>query len=763
VLFRSLIAEKREDLQKLVKTTVEFFNYFGMKFNPTKSAFSHNIHATRPVQIIKLGTETPTFLAPNELYRYLGFDFKLNLDWTEQQDRVIKSWKRALTTIMPKRVGTDMKIHAINPILSYSMNIIKFNDKTLKELDKTLCEAIFRDIGVPRNTNYGVLTGPRCKGGRGLTLPSDLNDITLVNTATNLTINRDIPTIASKVLLERTWSCHLACARNSIPLHLHNIMTNKYNFNWRWGWRVNQYRQVECIGKSFTLPWKHEHQKGFKHRDPKTGTVETWAWTDGSQTKIRGQEKAGVGIYLGGDNGGYACPSDGDETTAYCELKAIELVLDTYKDTNLRIWVDAKTAIDSVENWNYKGNSERKRCKHKEIMKRISYLRYKNYISKGHYVVLAYVPSHFEQKLSNPKQNIAASKWKRETILTYGPDMTENILKGNERADKLAKEGTNIKSKNSYPIPNQCDMLIFEKNNEYIKGSPHTHLKKEITERHGKKWKKQENILTRTTTTEGIARKRYNEYLSFPQIHPKADMEGNWLANFATKLRLDKLKTRKWCHLLKPKENSPQNYVDNYKDKYESPNCTFCNKKEDESNGHFLTRCPRWRRNRKNIESNLSRGIRQLTKSKLDIPCWIFNPTKAAATIEERYPSTPSELLQELAESEILAIRRLYFPNAILKIIQHIESTQGNPHWNPPMKELRELMRQTMEEMRTWYNERCKLFHEERKQNKKRAEREKETRDELQSRNFTNISRMSNGWRACHIPLEMRCSHTLRF
>lgn len=212
----ALIASTNQQLQNLTDITQDYFKFYGIEMNPSKSAytFKNPKTETNPNIILDKSDQNSyaTFLEQNESYRYLGYNINLNLDWNLQQKMITTNYLKGLANIGRRKMPTHYTIRFINsvlnPILQYSMNCIYFGKKPLLNLDTEVKKIAKHSIPEPTNAPNEILQMHRKNGGRGLTLPSSLQDPTMVRSILNQTLNKEqtIDQIDKLTLLSRIKS-----------------------------------------------------------------------------------------------------------------------------------------------------------------------------------------------------------------------------------------------------------------------------------------------------------------------------------------------------------------------------------------------------------------------------------------------------------------------------------------------------------------------------------------------------------------------------
>lgn len=176
---------------------------------------------------------------------------------------------------------------------------------------------------------------------------------------------------------------------------------------------------------------------------------EIWVWSDGSGIN----RKFGWGVWFK-DNS----PLNNNGRTYLLhtvfegELMAIEYIIQLIPKTfNLRIFVDCKSAIDviqTIENFKDLSYQAMRKVENRYIIRRIIQAIKEKKQNFGAKVYLQKVRSHYKQKMDNYKTQdiqkyIKINQEMHDLKLKY-PQHFKLILKGNDKADLLAKNSLNL-------------------------------------------------------------------------------------------------------------------------------------------------------------------------------------------------------------------------------------------------------------------------------------------------------------------------------
>jgi len=670
-----LISNKRYQMDNLCTVVEKYLSYYGVKLNPTKSAYTYKTYNDARFDNITLGKEFPTMLDSNESYKYLGFYFNLDLNWTRHENECKRKFVHLLSLVRKRKLPTDLKINIINkiiiPTLQYSMYAIRFNDDLLKYFNKQVTNLIKRETKIYLNSNNGTICAKKSEGGRALNLPSHTQDITCLNSAVNHTVNRDIPSISQEIYKTLINTDKTAPFKHSLIKNMHIVAnTHKYTIQRPGEETTPQYIKVPIQNSLTPTRWNN--------------TYEIWAWTDGSLKN----GKAGSGLTFGTYGPHLAIPSDFDDSVLYAELKAIELATHSVQNATLRIFSDSQSAIKAVKNFNKWKNTKRKCSRHKEILKRIHFYINKHNIN----LKITYVPSHFLRKYKKGGETAEKVLTHVNSLIEkFGPETTEKILRGNDKADNLAEEGRKITPLKA-TVPGGCDHLIFFHNNEYVKGSPHIHLERLLNEKIEKTWKRNHKESNRTDVD------KESSHIVFQSPPTLANKE----KNFLTKVRQGCLPTRANIHRMKPSNNAEYKVTwDKY---YSSPKCIFCNENKDENTNHFLLECPYWELDRERLTTTINDTIDKHITQEKPLPNWVTNSRQinSSDNNEER-----KKILKALKKGNVETWRRMYFPKVIKEYITKLAKDKTTAK-----KCIRELQLNITNLIRRWYLIRCKEFHD---------------------------------------------------
>ena len=123
-----LCGASREDLQKLLNHTHQFFEFFKLKCNTSKSFYSTNDpNEHGDVHFRGANNTAPAPLTrklKSEYIRYLGYFFNLDLDWSYQADSITSKLRETLCTIQSSAFNSFDTISALNAVISGKLNYL---------------------------------------------------------------------------------------------------------------------------------------------------------------------------------------------------------------------------------------------------------------------------------------------------------------------------------------------------------------------------------------------------------------------------------------------------------------------------------------------------------------------------------------------------------------------------------------------------------------------------------------------------------------
>ena len=175
-----LYAPSVAKLRGLLEIVTQFSNDVVMQFGVSKCAF----------QIITRGKREPcnTPITVNNLtlqeiedgdhYRYLGMEESAGIDGILNKRKAIKEYKTRIRRIWSSELNAANKITMHNtlatPVISYTIGILHWNKKEIKDLDISTRKLLTMKGSFHRASDINRLYTDRKKGGRGLQCTEDL-------------------------------------------------------------------------------------------------------------------------------------------------------------------------------------------------------------------------------------------------------------------------------------------------------------------------------------------------------------------------------------------------------------------------------------------------------------------------------------------------------------------------------------------------------------------------------------------------------------
>jgi ribonuclease HI len=363
----------------------------------------------------------------------------------------------------------------------------------------------------------------------------------------------------------------------------------------------------------------------------KTGKKFALLWTDGSVMR----NKAGFGIFTGSKTESVKRRTRNAQTSMQSELEAIEMALQLIPpQINLIIVTDCMSAIQSIESFKHLKSKERRKNIQAFTLARIQHELDKRMLQNAT-TKLEWVPSHIDDKRTQyevmedketaKKKRDALNKRCEELMAEY-TDLFDNIIKGNEIADELAKQGTEER-----PIPKAewfphatTKYYIRKQDGEIVEGRVRQHLRKELQRRadedlngHRQKssnWKDGQIDVTKFA-------KRASHSLNIRTLQHRQSQETQALDGTNTfRLRaMDRrLPTAANIHTYKHKVTDPTS-AKFLQDKYPTPNCQLCETDNEETQNHVFISCPATQEHR-NKQQQLIEDALQEKPTKQYIP-----------------------------------------------------------------------------------------------------------------------------------------------
>jgi hypothetical protein len=202
-----LIANSQFNMKKLLAKVLQYFHFYGIQINTKKSAYSFKTYTDKNIHNLDINGNSPKFLLSNESYKYLGMWINIELQWSFYKEQTVKKYLTYLKKLDTKRVSPEIKINAINylllPILQYSMNVLRYDEKTLRMLDSKTMVAAKHAFNMHAGAKNEFIIKEKPDLGWGLNMPSIVQAETLTNSLMNQTLNKQRISLSLNVLQNR--------------------------------------------------------------------------------------------------------------------------------------------------------------------------------------------------------------------------------------------------------------------------------------------------------------------------------------------------------------------------------------------------------------------------------------------------------------------------------------------------------------------------------------------------------------------------------
>ena len=324
------------------------------------------------------------------------------------------------------------------------------------------------------------------------------------------------------------------------------------------------------------------------------------AFTDGSLLTENNLNKSGWGVFFEDNHPlNQSCSNVGINSVFQGELNAILFVLlNTPLNKNIRIYSDSQSAISLMEsiifhiknNFRYKSSFSYRWTINSITNNLIT--RFK----KNSIVELYHIYSHIEEKIKLNNADLTRKIFEQKRL--YGSRFND-IVYGNEKADKLAKLGAKSFVNFKFPKCNDKYFLINNENNSLV----YKKIQNELTKK--QMYKNSLEHIKRLEEKWDFDYKNISEY-SF-NFNEKINWKDIQALEFLTKLRqqdlklkcfifdrLDEIDFNRICYPHRDYTNSNLWY-DYWNTTYKDPFCEFCKHSRNtvEDFDHFLSYCPK--------------------------------------------------------------------------------------------------------------------------------------------------------------------------
>ena len=179
-----LSGSNRGEIERIYEALLMFSEYYGIKINQNKSAYTYN-NTREEYDTLYFEGMPIKMLKKKESYKYLGIWINLTLDWGKMKEEIEAGYKRHLGILKRRRISTEQKIDIINVItmtkIGYRMNVIKFEEEFLQELDLKIVGLLKKSARIPKIASDNSFWLEVERGGRGLLRASDLQKATTIS------------------------------------------------------------------------------------------------------------------------------------------------------------------------------------------------------------------------------------------------------------------------------------------------------------------------------------------------------------------------------------------------------------------------------------------------------------------------------------------------------------------------------------------------------------------------------------------------------
>ena len=139
--------------------------------NPFNEDYFNMVHDR--LQAVKLAGGTPGLLHPQQdIYRYLGCDLTLSLDWRQHKQRTLDTIREKGEMILSS-AASMRQMHqyiqtSIRPCVTYAFSTGAFTYDDIRDLDRALCKIMRAAFDLPASTSAALINRQKEDGGMGL-------------------------------------------------------------------------------------------------------------------------------------------------------------------------------------------------------------------------------------------------------------------------------------------------------------------------------------------------------------------------------------------------------------------------------------------------------------------------------------------------------------------------------------------------------------------------------------------------------------------
>ena len=452
-------------------------------------------------------------------------------------------------------------------------------------------------------------------------------------------------------------------------------------------------------------PTKHRRRGALTTNEAESAIIHyptktIFAFTDGSCS----EKGCGIGVFFGANShrnrsaSAFVAP-----TSTIAELLAIEEALKACPTNyNIHIITDSKTAINIISNYHKWPTSKQRKTIARPTVRRILALQKRLDTKYGIRTSFTHIPSHVEEKRSAAKREspeaLAKLESKIKDLEAMLPGKIETFFNGNEKADKLAKSGTDMPPIiQKWEIQNGADhATLFNNNGIPIEGCARKHvMKTRQLNRPGPPLTTTNLKLTRTVHCKTALASNF-VYKTNNKLLPTKDSAHHlfWNSNPTTPKAIPKYaKTnRRDAHAWLVKQTL-----------YADQKCPACNTKETQL--HALSgQCPMTLVHRPLLTQNIQNVITKaatINSNHADrIPSWFDSP--ASPKLDVIVPH-----FEELEQYSHTLGKSGYVPTALPKALKYFGITGAKAE-----KTAVKLCRAVLTHHQDLWRKRCNLLHD---------------------------------------------------
>ncbi|KAF2068851.1 hypothetical protein CYY_009826 [Polysphondylium violaceum] len=164
------IANTLAKLQEIADIFTDYLDFYGLKINVTKSAYTYNIRIqannsnSNPNQTtyqIKYKNSTIPTKKKSESYKYLGAWINLELNWKDHKNYIERKFSATLKNLERKGLYPDQLTDCINsliiPVITYGCPVVNYDNGTITKWTEQLAKAVKNAARFFNNTNLDII------------------------------------------------------------------------------------------------------------------------------------------------------------------------------------------------------------------------------------------------------------------------------------------------------------------------------------------------------------------------------------------------------------------------------------------------------------------------------------------------------------------------------------------------------------------------------------------------------------------------------